>query len=547
MYLVGATIPKTSLLTEWKGKKGKFVRTFGINTKRNKNKWRVSWESIKKYIHTAIDFPGIEYEKCTSEGCDLDHVEADSFSEVIEKQKPFERTKIIDYILDEENESADLIDEVFDDDFWEKLQTGEIKYVSPMIWPYTGGFEILGHDDVTGQPIIDAFAWKFVHKAYLTKSPAFGDDVAQVKSMCEGENCDVQLLSASALRAKKEMCGNCKFFTKDNLCELVKGKIGYDDICDLHESGEVKPKGTEINPRYDKDQVSYEYRDLLKAETTTSNQQNISHLQEIPLLYKHKGSLHFVSASNCVQEIIKKKKADGIKIDDQALAIAYSECGESTSSAKAKSSFKTCTCDSNHNTMPNEQEYKDMQAKLKAAEDDKKDLEVKMKGMEDDHDKVAKYSKAKAKFSALFKGNTEDQRKELIAKMKGMEDEEHMKAMEEVHNELKAKEDGQGNDTEISKLKASITKLQEQNLPSMIDGLIALKASSGVDQKVLREYHTSLLAKTFVDVETLYSNDEIIIKGLPAKATEEKYDFTTDELNSLKGKTSSEIILEAQK
>ena len=132
--------------------------------------------------------------------------------------------------------------------------------------------------------------------------------------------------------------------------------------------------------------------------------------------------------------------------------------------------------------------------------------------------------------------------------MKGMEDEEHMKAMEEVHKELKAKEDDNGNDNEISKLKASITKLQEQSLPSMIDGLIALKASTGVQQKTLREYHTALLAKTFSEVETLYSNDEIIIKGLPAKSvqsTKARFEMA-DDVTALKGKSSEEIIKEAQ-
>ena len=39
-----------------------------------------------------------------------------------------------------------------------------------------------------------------------------------------------------------------------------------------------------------------------------------------------------------------------------------------------------------------------------------------------------------------------------------MEDEEDMKAMDEVHKEMKAKEDGEGNDTTITKLKARFLK-----------------------------------------------------------------------------------------
>jgi len=117
MYLLAKEIPKSNLFTNWKGREGKFVRTFGMNSQRNNNEWRATWESIKKYIHTSLQFPGIEYEVCKAEGCDLDHVEADTFEENVEKQKPFHRTKIIDYILNEEEESVDLIHEVENDEF----------------------------------------------------------------------------------------------------------------------------------------------------------------------------------------------------------------------------------------------------------------------------------------------------------------------------------------------------------------------------------------------------------------------------------------------
>ena len=170
MYLISATIDPDNFLTNWKGKSGKFVRTFGINTTRNNNEWKVTWESIKQHIGTAINRPGIEYEKCQMGKCDLDHVEAESFEENIIKQKPFERTKIIDYILDEENESVDLIHEVNDDadDFYEKIKNGEIQYVSAMVWPATGGYDMNGTGRA-GLPIIDAYHWKFV--ANTVKKP----------------------------------------------------------------------------------------------------------------------------------------------------------------------------------------------------------------------------------------------------------------------------------------------------------------------------------------------------------------------------------------
>ena len=139
MYLVAVELNQKNILDNWKGRKGKFVRTFGLNTKRNNNEWRVTWESIKEHIATAIKRPGIEYEKCVENKCDLDHVEAESFDENIQKQKPFERTSIVDYVFDEDNETVDLIHEVHDDEFFEKLKNGEIQYVSAMIWPSTNG------------------------------------------------------------------------------------------------------------------------------------------------------------------------------------------------------------------------------------------------------------------------------------------------------------------------------------------------------------------------------------------------------------------------
>jgi len=290
MYLQGQSL-KSEILNSWKNKKGKFVRTFGMNSKRNHNKWRAPWESIKENIHTALGMPGIAYEECDKAGCSLTHVEADTFEENVEKQKPFIKTKIIDYILDESKESVDLIHEVTDDSFFEELQKADhVKFVSPLIWPTNDGITVNGTEvnkNGVELPVIDAYHWKYVHQAFLNIDPAY-DEVAQVKTTCEGENCQIQMLSAK----------------------------------------------------------------LLDADTATANDTNLSHLKETPLLYKHKGQMHLVATSQCVKDILHKKKEDGIKIDDQALAIAFSECGESKN---AKSSFKTCTCDANQNKMPDEQ------------------------------------------------------------------------------------------------------------------------------------------------------------------------------------------------
>ncbi len=466
MYLSAKAVLKSNLLTEWKGRTGRFVRTFGMNSKRNKNEWRATWDSIKKNIHTAIDYPGIEFEVCVDAKCDLDHVEAETFKENVEKQKPFSRTNIIDYVLDEKKESVDLIHEVLDDKFWERLNSEEL-FVSPLIWPKNDGVTVLGRGRI-GLPIIDTTDWKFVHHAFLTKDPAYGPNTAIVKTMCEGKNCDVKLLSGKSL----------------------------------------------------------------DAETTTANQDNISHLQEIPLLYKHKGQLILLSASTCVQQIIKKKKEDGIEIDDQALAIAYSECGESKKGLK--SSFKTCTCDARQKKM----------ADNDILEKENKDLKARLQAMEDNDKKEKSHEAKRGRYAKLFANVDEDDREKMISKMKGKdEDKDELKAMEDVHKEMKSKK-GKEDDPEKEDLKARLSAIEEEKKDEKMKAMVALQAKYGLTAKQQNEYHAGLKAKSYSEVMSKYEDVESIIKSMKASTTavpENNFDWNGGDISALKGKTFEEI------
>ncbi len=468
MYLQAKQLTESNLFTNWKGREGKFVRTFGMNSKRNKNEWRATWESIKKYVHTALQFPGIEYEVCRSEGCDLDHVEADTFEENVEKQKPFERTTIIDYVLNEEEESVDLIHQVNDDTFWEKLQKKEIKYVSPLIWPLANGVKILGTGRA-GLPIIDTDAWRFVHHAFLTKSPAYGDDTATVKTMCDGKNCDVKLLAHT-----------------------------------------------------------------LQADTTTANSENIEHLQEIPLLYKHKGQLILLSASSCVKKIIKEKKDSGIEIDDQALAIAYSECGEAKGN-KAKSSFKTCTCESNHNNMSAE-ENKDKKIS---------ELEAKLKAQEDKEIKEKSYEAKKGRYAKMFASVDDTEREKMVASLRANEDDkDELKAAMEVDDEIKKAKKANTDDPEKESMKARLSSLEAKEKDGMISQLVALKTSNGLGAKDVNEYHASLKGKSYDDILSRYEDNKYEIKTMKAAVIPDSSDefvFNGQEVAGLKGKTFDQI------
>ncbi len=467
MYLKAVEISESSLLTNWKGREGKFVRTFGMNSERNKNEWRATWESIKKYIHTALQFPGIEYEVCKADGCDLDHVEADTFEENVAKQRPYERTKIIDYILNEKDESADLIHEVNDDAFWEKLQKKEIKYVSPLIWPLNNGVQVLGKGRA-GLPIIDTTAWKFVHHAFLKNNPAYGTDIATVKTMCDGADCDVKLLQAK-----------------------------------------------------------------LSGETTTANQENISHLQEIPLLYKHKGQLILLSASACVQNKIKEKKDSGIEITDQELAIAYSECGESRGK-KAKSSFKTCSCSAKQNNMPDDdslrKENDELKAKLAAQEEKENDNKT--------------HAARKGRYAKLFANVDEHEREKMVASLRGAEhDKDELKAAQEVDEEMKKAKKALHEGPKNEKMMARLSALEAKASGTMIEDLVALKGKNGLAAKEVNEYHAALKGKTYDEILSKYDDNKFEINSMKASTipTSDTFEFNGGELTALKGKTFDEL------
>jgi len=471
MYLQAKEIPKSNLFTNWKGEEGRFVRTFGMNSQRNKNEWRATWESIKKYVHTALQFPGIEYEVCKAEGCDLDHVEADTFEENVAKQKPFQRTKIIDYVINEEEESVDFIHKVEDDNFWEKLQKREIKYVSPLIWPLVNGVKVLGKGRA-GLPIIDTNAWKFVHDAFLKNSPAYGKGTATVKTMCEGKDCDVKLLS---------------------------GK--------------------------------------LSADTTIANAENISHLQEIPLLYKHKGQLILLSASACVQKIIKEKKDSGIKIDDQALAIAFSECGESKGN-KAKSSFKTCSCSARQNNMED-----DDHKRMEAMEKENHDLKSKLKAQEEKDDKDKSHEARKGRYAKLFANVEDKEREKMVASLRANEDDkDDLKAAMEVDEDMKSKK-ATHDDPEKDKMMARLSALEGKEKNSMIENLVTLKSNNGLGAKEVNEYHASLKGKTYDEILSKYDDNKYEINSMQASVTPDtEFVFNgMSDVSGLKGKTFDQI------
>ena len=104
------------------------------------------------------------------------------------------------------------------------------------------------------------------------------------------------------------------------------------------------------------------------------------------------------------------------------------------------------------------QEMEQLKAQFDKTDSEKKDLEAKLKAMEDEDKKKGHYKSKLAKYASIFKGMEEKDREDMIAKYKAaMSDDEHdkadMKAMEENHEEMKSKKGMEHGDDDKKELK----------------------------------------------------------------------------------------------
>ena len=76
---------------------------FLVNDQRNKNGWRLTWESILKNAKSFITFPGIVFYKCDEDGCRLDHTGGRNYKEMLNVQKPHIVSYTVDVLLDDDN------------------------------------------------------------------------------------------------------------------------------------------------------------------------------------------------------------------------------------------------------------------------------------------------------------------------------------------------------------------------------------------------------------------------------------------------------------
>ena len=501
------------ILEKYEGRSGQFLKTFAINDQRNKNGWRAIWEGIKKNIDTFKDKPGIEFTKCNEDGCDLDHTEAQTEELSLKVQEPFRVSTIIGNTLDEENHTAFFIHKVNDSNFFEKIKKGKIKFVSPSIWPKSGGYEIVGQTE-DGQPMIDVWDWGGLHDAFVNK-PAFGDD-AKITATCEGYNCPVKLLTASEKKIN---------LVADAVQDCVTRKV------------------KDYGQSPDEQKLAIFYSECRKNLSGIVDQADLPHLQEIPLLIKHNKKRRFFSVNQNVLQAVQKLLDKGKSVDDSTLFNIVRKID------RENNSFKSCTCSKDH-TM-DENEEKDLRSKLKAMEEEKKDLESKLNAQNNDEEKEKQAKARVARLVAIFNAMEHDEDKEKVAKaIRAMDDEDEKHAMDEAEKEIKSKsKSGQNDDKKEEEQNAKIANLESTIAEPLVAKMVKARESKGVNEDDIKKFTKSLEGKSLQAIEEKYNDEKIFIESelsaVEEQLTEQKhFSFNATDTKALSGKSLEEIFEE---
>lgn len=510
LYLKASS--QVQILNEYDGKPGLYLKTFALNDQRNKNGWRVTWDSIKKNMGDFIGNPGILYTKCQGSSCDLDHTEGSTYDSSLDVQEDFRVTNIIDYTIDEDTHTAYAIHQVTDPDFAKMVNNDEIKYVSPSVWPVAGAYDVSGTND-KGLPMIDAFDWKALHIAFIN-DPAFGDD-AKITATCEGQNCQMRLLSAREMSIdKRNKLRDSQFAYVDpdgnghlpiNDATHTRNALARFDQTDIPEDKkpEVKRKLCRAAKRFKIDS------DFCSDVQLTADE--LGPLEQPPLLVRHKGHLAFVSVTRKMYDEVNA----AIKAKGSLDAKTFLEISKNNS-------LNACACSASH------MDAKDMEAKLAAAEKAQKDAEDKAKAASD------KVKELESKLAKL-KGDAED----------GDGDGDENEGDGDGDNENDNENDNKNKKGKKAKAaNASVAKLEARLAEPMITEMLSARKAQGATEEQIAAIEKSLKAKSLDQVQEIYDNEKIFIKNLAAKSDEEKVHLPFNGGNEALSGKSLESMLE---
>ena len=169
--------------------------TFLMAPQWNKMGWKPTWESIVKNHKQFIGKPGIEYTECNNGVCRRDHTDDDTLEASLHNQEKYRVTTILDTFLDHKNKKAYALHRVDDPAFAKKVRNGEIKYLSPAVWPdkYDGKSGLgFGRNDIDGKEHYGVWTetnkWKALQIAFVDDG-AYGEQAKILDTCVDPEKC----------------------------------------------------------------------------------------------------------------------------------------------------------------------------------------------------------------------------------------------------------------------------------------------------------------------------------------------------------------------
>ena len=225
----------------------RFALFFLLNGQQNLNLWRVTPESLPKYMDTFIGMPFIEDPGEGHFGIDEDTLT----SEILSEQEDYRKGTITSVFYDPKLVEAVAVVEITDDDLWQRIQSGATIHVSPAI---------------TGRPIVYSDGsktydmWYGLHLARV-KNPAYGVMHASLQKTCQGseQQCIKQMTAMASTN-------HCSFSPYPELSSC-SSKMDQEKKKDENETAKLKA---------DIATLTKSVADLQASMTATSSNNNIT-------------------------------------------------------------------------------------------------------------------------------------------------------------------------------------------------------------------------------------------------------------------------------
>lgn len=212
-----------------------------------------------------------------------------------------------------------------------------------------------------------------------------------------------------------------------------------------------------------------------------------------------------MGGSECVQRCIEEKRKKGITINDQALAICYSECGKSSSGAN--NSLSGCGCSRSLEMVDSNQPKS---AAEKAAEDILKAKDEELKTL---RAKVAKLEAEKAASAATDDDNKDDDEED--------DEDDADKKSAKSKKAAGAKSAKVEDSKAVSHLKATIASLQAVAAKPLIASMVEAREAAGMSEEDIEAFKASLEGKSFDAIKAMHDAEAVYHQAFKARSEEE--------------------------